>query len=148
MNKKTLNSIIIAVLLTSNLILLGFIFFSKPPHPPMPKQVIIKKLGLDKTQTADYLQLTKAHQEAVIALESKIKEKKKELYITLANANGNTNVDSLANAIGQIQTEIEHTHYKHFTEIKNLCRKEQLPAFNELSKELGDLFFRHRKKKK
>lgn len=148
MNKKILNSIIIVVLIATNLFLLGFIFFSKPPHPPMPKQVIIKKLGLDKTQTANYLQLTKAHHEVVIALESKIKEKKNELYSTLANGNGNVNVDSLANAIGQIQTEIEHTHYKHFIEIKNLCRKEQLPAFNELSKELGDLFFRHRKKKK
>ncbi len=148
MNKKTLNRIIIAVLLTSNLILLGFIFFSRPPRPPMPKEVIIKKLGFDKDQKAEYLQLTKVHHEAVMALESKIKEKKKELYSTLANANGNTNVDSLAKAIGQIQTEIEHTHYSHFTAIKNLCRKEQLPAFNELSKELGDLFFRHRKKKK
>ena len=114
----------------------------------MPKEVIIKKLGFDKDQKAEYLQLTKAHHEDVMALESNIKEKKKELYSTLANGNGNANVDSLAKAIGQIQTEIEHTHYKHFTEIKNLCRKEQLPAFNELSKELGDLFFRHRKKKK
>ena len=148
MNKKTLNRIIIAVLLTSNLILLGFIFFSRPPLPPMPKELIFKKLGFDKDLKAEYLQLTKVHHEAVMALEAKIKEKKKELYSTLANENGSTNVDSLAKAIGQIKTEIEHTHYSHFTAIKNLCRKEQLPAFNELSKELVDLFFRHRKKKK
>ncbi len=148
MNKKTLNRIIIAVLLTSNLILLGFIFFSRPPRPPMPKEVIIKKLGFDKDQKAEYLQLTKAHHEAVMALESKIKEKKKELYSTLSATEDSAIINAAASEIGQIQTEIEYTHHKHFTEIKNLCRKEQLPAFNELSKELGDLFFRHRKKKK
>jgi hypothetical protein len=92
--------------------------------------------------------LVKSHRDALIALESRIKDSKKELYTNLANTNGNTNIDSIAIVIGQIQTEIEHTHYKHFQEIKDLCRKEQIPAFNELSKELGDLFFRHRKKKK
>ena len=148
MNKKTLNRIIIAVLLTSNLLLLGFIFFARPPHPPMPKQVIIKKLGLDKNQSEKYLLLTKKHREAVIVLESKIKDKKNELYRNLSTTADSADTNAAAVEIGKIQTEMEQLHYAHFLEIKNLCRKEQLPAFNELSKELVDLFFRHRMKKK
>lgn len=142
MNKKTLNRIIIAVLLTSNLILLGFIFFSRPPRPPMPKQFIIKKLGFDKVQIEKYEGLIKTHQEAMFQLESKMKVSKKELYSSLSRYDDMQANDSLLAELGKTQIEIEKLHYQHFSEIKKICRKEQIPAFEALSVEFVNLFSR------
>lgn len=148
MSKQLIYRLIIVVLLISNLLLLGFCFYSKPPHPPMPKQIIIKKLNFDKAQIAKFEVLIKSHRDGIIAREESIKTKKNELYSSLAETANNSKTELLISEIGKSQTEIENLHYKHFEEIKKLCREEQLPAFKELSKELVNLFFRHRMKRK
>jgi len=148
MNKQLINRLIIAALLISNLLLLGFCFFSKPPHPPRPKQLIIKKLDFDKTQIAKFEALIKSHQDGIIALEESIKTKKNELYSSLAESTESSKTEMLISEIGKTQSEIEKLHYRHFEEIKKLCREDQLPAYKELSKELVNLFFKHRMKRK
>ena len=142
MTKKNLNRVLIAVLLISNLLLLGFIFFSKPPHPPRPKHIIVKKLGFDKEQIAKYEALIKTHREAMFQLESKMKVSKNELYSSLSKNEDKPANDSLLAELGKTQMEIEKLHYQHFSEIKKICRKEQIPAFETLSGELVNLFNR------
>jgi hypothetical protein len=147
MNKKTLNRLLIAVLLITNLLLLGFIFFSKHPHPPGPKHFIVKKLGFDREQIEKYEGLIKSHQEAMQKLESKMKASKNELYSSLSKNEDKPANDSLLVELGKTQIEIEKLHYQHFSEIKKICRKEQIPAFEALTVELVNLFNRGGMKK-
>jgi protein CpxP len=147
MTKRILNRVLIAVLLISNLLLLGFIFFSKPPHPPRPKHIIVKKLSFDKGQIAKYESLIKTHQEGIMQLEAKMKASKTALYKSLLKNEDNPTNDSLFAELGNTQIEIEKLHYQHFREIKKICRTEQIPAFEALSGELVNLFNRGGMKK-
>lgn len=48
--------------------------------------------------------------------------------------------DSLIQNINACQAKIERIHYEHFIAIKNICRDDQLPAFEELTIDLAKLF--------
>jgi hypothetical protein len=48
--------------------------------------------------------------------------------------------DSVIAELGAAQQHVERIHYRHFEEIRMLCRPEQLPLFNELSAELAAIF--------
>ena len=65
---------------------------------------------------------------------------KSQLYSNLIDQNEPTNTDSLIIEIGKKQIEIEQIHYKHFQEIKGLCKPEQQKAFKELSLDIVKLF--------
>jgi len=55
--------------------------------------------------------------------------------------------DSLITVINLNQKQIEETHFKHFEDIKKLCKPEQLDDFKEFSKELGRLFAPNKQRK-
>jgi hypothetical protein len=50
------------------------------------------------------------------------------------------NKDSLENKLGELQRQIETVHYNHFTDIKKLCKPEQLENFNALTHDLAKFF--------
>ena len=148
MNRRSLNIIFISILILSNLVLAGFILFRKPPHPPKPREIIIRKLNFDKEQAEKYDLLIKAHQESIIVNEKKMLSLKNGLYGSLSKNGHGSNSDSLSLEIGKIQTEMERIHYSHFLEIKKLCKAEQLPAFEALTVELAKMFSRPQMKRK
>jgi protein CpxP len=41
-----------------------------------------------------------------------------------------------------VQTYIERTHYKHFEDIKQLCKPNQQKDFEKLTQEIANLFGR------
>ena len=62
------------------------------------------------------------------------------MYSLLSEATNNSLKDSLFKEIATTHTEIEHIHYQHFSAIKAICTPEQMSHFNELIKEIADLF--------
>jgi periplasmic protein CpxP/Spy len=148
MNKvKLLTWLCIGMLLT-NLCLVWFVISHKPNDQKRggPKKVIIEKLGLDATQIVAYEKLIEGHRTEIKNTEEKMLELKHKLYATLLNDAGQNLKDSLITEIGKSQMAMETIHYKHFSDIKQLCKPNQLKAFEELSLEITNLFPRTRPK--
>jgi hypothetical protein len=147
MTKIKLLSIAVIGLLLINIGILAFLFLRKhvpPPDRPMrgregPKNIIIERLHFDKEQVAQYEKLIEQHQQNLQQLDGQIRMTKNQLYSTLATDNI-AGKDSLANKLGEIQRQIESVHYNHFTDIKKLCKPEQLENFNALTHDLAKFF--------
>jgi len=148
MSKIKLLSIAVVGLLIINSLMLGLGFWNGSKRPPLkyppgrptePKQIIIDNLHLTGNQITAYENLIRDHRSSVIALENDIKQTKNRLYRTLQEEESPAK-DSLENRLGELQKQIEITHYEHFHAIKKLCRPDQLPLFNALSEELARLF--------
>lgn len=144
MNKVKLLSILSVGLLLANITLLWFLLSNKPKHAGPgpnggPRNIIINKLDFDENQVKQYESLILWHRGEIDKSQEQIVVLKNELYSTLVDSNATTK-DSLINKISAIQKNIETIHYKHFQDIKNLCRPDQLVAFEKLSKEIAALF--------
>ncbi|MBE7171967.1 MAG: periplasmic heavy metal sensor [Williamsia sp.] len=147
MNKTNLLSVAVIGLLIINLGLLGFFFFHKPLPPPGmlpergdgPKNIIIEKLHFDKEQVQQYEVLIDQHFTTIAGLEQEIRHTKNKLYATLQTA-APPDKDSLLNRLEALQKQIELVHYNHFTQIRQLCREDQLVYFNALTKDLAAFF--------
>jgi len=144
MNKVRLLSIISVGLLFANFVLLWFLLSNKPKHGGPgpnggPRNIIIKKLNFDESQTKQYELLIQWHRGEIDKSQELIVVLKNELFSTLIDSNAVTK-DSLINEINIIQKNIEAVHYKHFQDIKKICKPEQLVAFEKLSKEIAALF--------
>ncbi len=147
MQKTKLLYILIAGLLVSNLMLVGFMLLHKPPHMPPPpgkhggpRDIVIERLHFNKQQVADYDKLIKTHHETIQNEDKHIRDIKRALYATLTSAEDAALKDSLIQEIANTQQRIEQTNYEHFTDIKKLCTPEQQPYFEELSHDIARLF--------
>ena len=133
---------VVAVLGISNLFLFYFIFDMKDQrfHPDKPKNEIIKRLRFDKKQIAEYEWTITKHRENAHKLGEQIQELKQELYSQLNKNQQDSATNKLVLQISQKQGELEFIHYNHFLEIKSICRKDQLDEYEQLTKDLSDIF--------
>lgn len=146
MNKTKLLTYSVIALLLLNLATIGFML-PKPGerHRATPREIIIKKLNFDENQQKEYEELISWHRSHIDELDAKIRVTKKELYAQLLVKESNLNTtDSLLTALSDCQKQIETTHFKHFKDIKKLCRKDQLNRFDALTEDLNKLFSDHR----
>ena len=139
MNKSRFLTTIIIGLLVSNGILL-FMFFNGPKINKEPKSIIIDKLNFDKEQIKQYEIYIQQHRKAINENETAIKILRSNLYTQLKYKLDTTKIDSLIGFIARQQGAVEHINYKHFIEIKNLCKPSQEKDFNELTNEIVSLF--------
>lgn len=140
-------TIAVVGLLLINVGLLAFLLVNKPGPPPDagsqlgdkgPKQVIIEKLDLNPEQIAAYGRLIDGHRNTIQKLTGKVRTTRNKLYATLAD--DTSGADSLITQLGLLQIAIETTHYRHFAEIRKLCRPNQLGKFRQLTSELSSYF--------
>ena len=155
MEKTKLLTITVIGLLLLNFATLGFLFISgtkghKPPHDipegrHEPKEIIIERLHFDANQQKEYGQLIEWHRGEIRQLEDSIRVSKNELYMLFNNDIVDEKAKvTLINEIALFQKQIEATHFKHFEDIKKLCKPEQQVYFNELTEEFGRLFYRNK----
>jgi periplasmic protein CpxP/Spy len=156
MEKTKLLTITIIGLLLLNFATLGFLLFSGPkghkrPHDGPegkhePKEIIIKKLHFDANQQKEYDKLIEWHKAEIVNLDGNLRDAKNELYAQLKQPQVDIKIkDSLLVVININQKQIEATHFKHFEDIKKLCKPEQQEYFNDLTEELGKLFSRNKR---
>ncbi|MEP7196349.1 MAG: hypothetical protein ABI851_07490 [Saprospiraceae bacterium] len=138
---KLLGGISIALLLI-NLFLVWQILShnSRLGRKEEPKKVIIKRLDLDDKQVEEYEKLINWHKEKIHIADDQMMAIKNELYSSLQNGKQTSSNDSLINSIGQLQMSIEQINYKHFQDIRNLCRPDQQKLFDSLSGDITKLF--------
>ncbi len=142
MKKSILRNSFIAVLLLGNIILLTN-YFMRPPHLKHegPRNEIIAILHFDNKQVEKYDVLIKQHQRDIRNAEKELITAKNKLYADLDQS-----IDTiLLNDVSEKQAVIEKTHYKHFQDIKKLCKPEQQVYFKELNRKIA-LLFSHRMK--
>jgi len=144
MNKQHFISAIAVGLLISNLVLVGVLFFRKPPHPQNegPRSIIIERLRFNEQQIREYDVLIQEHRKSIHQTNDEVMNLKQELYknIITTDSVSNNKKDSLIQQITLVQQRIEHIHYAHFTEIKKMCAANQQQAFAELTNEIAMLF--------
>ena len=92
--------------------------------------------------------MIEGHRAAITHAEDRILKNKNQLYSLLVETSNTSLKDSITKEIAAIYIEIEHIHYQHFSDIKAICTQEQMPYFNELIKEIAELFSHPKKHKK
>jgi Spy/CpxP family protein refolding chaperone len=148
MERTKLLTITIIGLLLINLATLGFLFLNGPkpggmPHEGrrQPKTIIIEKLHFDANQQKEYEKLIRWHRGEIDQLDDSIRQTKNKLYSGLSENNINTKTkDSLIALLNAYQKQVEETHFKHFEDIKKLCKPEQQDDFKALTEELSKIF--------
>jgi hypothetical protein len=110
-----------------------------------PKNRIIKILALDEGQKKAYLNLVDIHHNSILKQAEAAEALKNELYMQLTTGDTAT-ADSLLNKLSQMHRTIELAHYKHFMDIKTLCKPEQMDKYEQLTQELTRLFNKKRRK--
>ncbi len=142
MDKIKILTYAVIALLVLNLATIGFVV-SRPEarHRAEPRKIIIEKLQFDENQQKEYEQLIFWHRGQINELDEKIRNTKKELYAQLIkNEIEEKTNDSLITIISVFQKQIEATHFKHFQDIKKVCRKDQMQNYTDLTAELSRLF--------
>lgn len=145
MNRTRLLTFAVIALFLINILTLSFLFFNKGPRPndrnkQKPREIIIKKLNFDESQISSFDKLIKNHESAIDLLDLEIRNTKNNLYNQLSKNNNEKEVDSILNTLNKYKAEIELVHYNHFSDIKKLCKTDQLDNYNQLTKELAKIF--------
>lgn len=144
MTKIKVLTISVIALVAINISLVIFIMLGPGMHRPKhegPRSYIVNKLNFDKAQEKAYDNLILQHQQSIQEEENQAHTLKQALYSNL-RSDSSTNVDSIYLQLSEVQIKMEEIHFMHFQEIRKLCRKDQIPAFDELSNELEELFSR------
>lgn len=141
MTRTRLLSISVVVLVLLNIATLGVLTLREAPHPEHrehegPKAIIIERLKFDDGQVASYEELIRDHRSRIDELDKHMMELRGRLY----EVNYGQSADSIIYLIGEKQGEIERVHTDHFSRIRALCRPEQLPLFDALTKDLAGYF--------
>ncbi len=153
MNKVKLLSWMVGILLLLNVAILLFLIMGKSPMPEHrphgmngphhggPKRLIIEKLHFDQAQKQAYEKLIHAHRSQIDSLDHEVRFCKNELYSLLKQEPIDTAAQKkLVSKLGELQLQIEQTHFDHFTDIKKLCHQDQIDDFDDLTTELAALF--------
>lgn len=145
MSKQTLLGIVAGTLLLCNVALLLHCWKIEGKRPPNegPRLAIIERLRLNEKQIVAYDQLIQQHRSAIRSEDLKISLLKSSLYTTLLDS---IKQDSIINLISIEQRKIEHINLAHFNDISALCDSEQKILFENMTKELGQLFDARRNK--
>lgn len=91
-----------------------------------------------KEQVGVYEEEVEKHRASISTLEKQIRKIKEQLYSNLSSSENlpEEQLQQLTN----FQSEIEKVHYEHFLAIKNICNKNQLENFEDLTKALAKIF--------
>ncbi len=139
MTKNRFYIFIIIGLLISNLLLLVFILTARSPHHKGPRNLIIERLHFDENQVQQYDGLIRQHRMQMMEKQHELMDAKTQYYSLLKNKD-QKNGDALVQQIGKISMETEKINFKHFQNIRKICRPDQVQAFDHLIDEFESLF--------
>jgi protein CpxP len=97
-------------------------------------------LHFNKEQIKTYEVYIQQHRKAINDNENITNKLRSNLYEQLTYSNNISKIDSIIAIIAKQQIVVEHINYLHFLEIKKLCNPSQVKDFDELTKEISNLF--------
>ena len=146
MDKIKLLTYSVIGLLLLNVGIIVFLFFSRPNRNPegnqrRHKEFISEKLHFDANQNEKYESIIPIYKDKIDSLDAINRKLKSGLYSQLKLQVVNSAIkDSIITLFLANQKQIEELHFKHFLDIKNICKASQLQYFNALTQELGKMF--------
>lgn len=139
-NKKLLTFAVIGLLLL-NLGTLAFLWIGRehphgPPHPPEggAAQFLMHELDLTADQQKQFEQLKSEHHLRIIQIQDSL-HMLHETFFDELSATQAPHADSIANAIGEKQSEIERLTFVHFRKVRAICTPEQQKKFDSVIRE-------------
>ena len=140
MNRVTLLTILVIVLLVINGITLYF-QFQKPRRsemrPPGNPGMLFKKLNLDEKQEQQLEQMRKAHFKKRDSLRNEdLRLRKSMTEMITAGVTDDSKIDSITNLLAANRKQFETNFYNHFQELYSILRPEQKKDFGTVLEEL------------
>lgn len=142
--------LVVVFLVILNLTTLTMMWFGRPQRPALyeemhrPEQeqeqihrLLKDELGFDDKQAAQYLRLRREHRDRVQELGKDIHRIKKIMFDEVLKDDPKPTLsDSLLKLTQEKQAQIEQLTFKHFLDIKKLCKPEQRDKLKLLMHEL------------
>ena len=142
MSRNRIYVLLIALLLLSNLALVGFFVLNKPEAKPdtrrdrpssFMRESLKKDVGFNDQQMAEFDKRIQAHRAQMRPIFEDITRTKENYYQLLNHPNTpDSGLNAAAISIGEKQKLIDMTMFAHFQNLRELCTPEQRPAFDSL----------------
>lgn len=118
-----------------------FLFYQlmKPHRGKQPRDIIASALHFSESQNQAYNLLIQEHRKQIHQADDSLRVLKEQLYQRLGDPD-RAQRDSLIEAIGGVQKNIEYIHWNHFKDIEALCLPNQKAYFTELQNQMATLF--------
>jgi periplasmic protein CpxP/Spy len=148
MTTTKLLTVAVVGLLLLNLGLVGFLLWQPNkqtgpggPPPAGPQRLIIERLHLDAEQQAGYDKLVSQHRQQTHQLNNRGIELYRRYYQLLKiNKPEETQLLQFSREIADNQQLIATLNFKHFSDLKAICRADQQADFIKLVDDLSELF--------
>ncbi|MBD3289491.1 periplasmic heavy metal sensor [candidate division KSB1 bacterium] len=141
---------VIILLVILNIGTLSMLWFGKsqrPAHLPdrqhpenervRLQELLQSELGFDEAQVEQYLHLRREHREKIDHLNTEIRRVKRQMFDEVLAENPQPTIsDSLLNLAQEKQAQIEKLTFRHFLDLKKLCKPEQQDKLRLLMHEL------------
>lgn len=134
-------SVLVLVLLLTNILLLVFFVWKKPePRPAFKKdsrgdvmQILEKEVGFDSVQMDQYKKLKDQHWDKMRPYFGEMRSAKNNFYKLLnQSAVPDSVVNRYADSIAAKQKQMDLQTFRHFQQVKAICTPEQQPRFDSL----------------
>ena len=134
-------SIAIVVLVLLNAVLVAVIFRNTPERREEPRHFVIKVLELDRDQQLRYEQLIYQHRQQADKLRQEVNQLQRSLVELLKTSQPDLEkADSITALIAAHRKEVEMSNFRHFSDIRALCRPEQQEKFDALVEQIAAKF--------
>ena len=135
-------SLLVLVLLLTNILMLVFFVWMKPAHKPPYKrdmrggdvmQVLEKEVGFSPAQMDQYKKLKDQHWDKMKPYFGEMRAARNNFYNLLNQASvADSVVQRLADSIAAKQKQMDLQTFRHFEQVKAICTPEQQPRFDSL----------------
>lgn len=130
---------VIVLLVILNFATILMIWLNKPPQPMLQgeqlkpeqekmhiQQLLKDQLGFDEAQTEQYLKLREEQKERTSLIQTEIQRIKKQMFDEVLKDNPQTTLsDSLLQLSQEKMADLEKLTFKHFLDLKKLCKPGQ-----------------------
>ena len=140
MSKTKLLVISVILLVAINLVMMWQMAHRPKHHGADNRDIIIEKLHFDEEQVHGYDLLVKAHQRDIRMHQDSLRDLRTALYSKALADNDSVMTQQLMTQIAAVQQSIEWIHFRHFEDIRALCREDQLAVFRSLTEDLAGMF--------
>jgi protein CpxP len=139
--------VLVAILLLTNIATLSIYWLKKPsrdsgPHDPAKKekrmgQFMVDQMKFDATQEATYWKLRDSMITAQKPLMDSIRSAKKRFFDLLKQPDASDSLlHSRSNEIAEMQKRLDIVTFRHFQNVRSICRPDQLQKFDTVIKEI------------
>lgn len=135
-------SLLVLVLLLTNILLVVFFVFMKPeaPKPSFKRdphtdvmRVLEKEVGFNAQQMEEYKKLKDQHWDRMKPYFGEMRAARNNFYKLLNQASvPDSVVNRLADSVAAKQKQMDLQTFRHFSQVKALCTPEQQPKFDSL----------------